>query len=128
MAKTHTKTWTLATDGGTGFSHARTYTGTKRTSLEETVADAQTNFEIVLAVDVSAVKSFSIVSDVDCLIETNNGTTPDDSISLQAGRPYEWDEESYDAFLLGTDVTSIFVTTAAGAATIKCEVLEDATP
>lgn len=96
----------------------------------ETVADNQTNFEINFDLDVSACKSFYLESDQDVLFETNSGGAPDDSISLLANKPYIWHTNSYDSFLLGTDITtSIFITNASGSiATIYCVALYDVTP
>jgi hypothetical protein len=107
-----------------------TYTGSGRISINETVADSVTDGLIVVpTIDVSAVKSFILLSDQDVLIETNSGSAADDSISLLAGVPYVWNTDSYDAFLLTVDVTALYVTNASGAAAlIRMEALVDATP
>lgn len=95
----------------------------------ETVATAETDKEITLALDVSACSSFYLVSDQDVTFETNDGSSPDNSISLLANVPYVWHENSYDSFLLDTDVTSVFITNASGStATIYCVALFDVTP
>jgi hypothetical protein len=95
----------------------------------ETVADAQTDYEINFDLDVSACKSFYLVSDQDVTFETNSGSAPADTISLRANEPYVWHANAYDSFLLGTDVTSVFITNASGStATIYCVALYDATP
>jgi hypothetical protein len=100
-----------------------------RVSLDVDVANAVTNGEHILPINVSQVKSFFIVSDKDVLIETNDGTTPDDTLTLLAGIPYEWYEGSAATFELGTDVTSIFITNASGAtARIQLEFIYDPTP
>lgn len=106
---------------------SNSYTGTKRISASETVPPASTDFEIVLPIVVADVVSFMIVTSADMTIETNNGTTPDDTLSLLAGVAYKWNSDSYDTFKLTTDVTSIFVTSTPGG-TIQVESLEDATP
>lgn len=95
----------------------------------ETVATAETDYEINFDLDVSACKSFYLESDQDVTFETNDGTTPDNTISLLANEPYVWQTNSYDSFLLDTDVTSVFITNASGStATIYCVALFDATP
>lgn len=95
----------------------------------ETVANGQTDKQLNIAIDVSAVKGFWLESDQDVTFETNDGSTPDNTISLLAGKPYVWDADSYDAFLLDTDVTAVFITNASGAAaTIWLLVDYDATP
>lgn len=113
-----------------GPAVASQYTGTGGSFIDgEVVANAQTDKEIVIAIDVSAVTSFVLLSTQDVTIETNDGSSPDDTISLKANVPYIWNEDSYDSFLLTADVTSIFVTNASGAAaTIHCFQICDATP
>lgn len=119
----------IAPGNDTPIQKLNTLTGSARLSVEESVADGQTNKQIVCAVDVSAVKAFYLVSSQDVTFETNSGSSPADTIALKAGVPYVWHPTSYHAFLLGTDVTSIFITNASGsAATVQMEVLTDATP
>lgn len=126
MAYTHTPLQQVIESGIAPV--AKQYSASSRVSLNETVADDQTNFQLSFALDVSAVKSFILQSDVDCLVETNDGSTPDDTISLKAGVPYVWNTDSYNAFLFTEDITALFVTTADGAANIQCEALIDVTP
>lgn len=108
---------------------ANTITGSQRVSLSEAVPDSSTDLQINISIDVSACKSFYLISDQDVTVETNDGTTPDDTISLLAGVPYVWTENSYDTFKFGTDITAIFVTNSSGAsATVQIRALVDATP
>jgi hypothetical protein len=95
----------------------------------ETVATAETDYEINFDLDVSACKSFYLVSDQAVTFETNSGAAPDNTISLRANEPYLWHTNAYDSFLLTVDVTSVFITNASGAtATIYCVALFDVTP
>lgn len=95
----------------------------------ETIADGQTNKQLSFTLDVSAVKSFFMVSDQDVTFETNDGSSPDDTIALKADVPYVWNTDSYDAFLLGTDVTAIFITNASGeTATLEIRAVQDPSP
>jgi len=95
----------------------------------ETVSTGETDYEINFDLDVSACKSFYLESDQDVTFETNDGSTPDNTIALKADTPYVWHTDAYDSFLLDTDVTSVFITNASGAtATIYCVALFDATP
>lgn len=95
----------------------------------ETVADGQTDSEINFDLDVSACKSFYLISSQAVTFETNSGSSPADTISLRANEPYVWHTNAYDTFLLGTDVTSVFITNASGStATIYCVAGFDATP
>jgi hypothetical protein len=93
------------------------------------VANGQTNKEVVLAIDFSQLKAIFISSDRAVLIETNDGTTPDDTITLAANVPYIWQVGSASACLITEDVTKVFVTNASGAdANLRFRVLQDATP
>ena len=117
---------------GAGWTveQSRTFSGSSVTPMvDEDVATAQTDYEIVVAVDVSAIQCIMIVSTEDVLFETNDGTTPDDTISLLADVPYIWDTDSYFVNLLTVDITSVFITNASGAtANIKMFGVTDATP
>ena len=105
------------------------YTGTAVTLVDESVTTGQTDFLINVAIDVSAVKAFYLVSDQAVTIETNSGSAADNTIVLVANVPYVWHTSWYDAFLLTIDVTKIYVTNASGStATIEMRVLQDATP
>jgi len=78
----------------------------------ETVADGVTDGAFVFAVDVSALKAFYIISDQAVTVETNDGTTPDDTISLTANKPVTWREN--DTALFSADVTILYITNASG--------------
>ncbi len=128
MAFTHAVTIGVQ-PAGTGVTRTASYSASSELALTETIADSSTDFQIVAAIDVSAVKSFYVVSDKAVTLETNNGTTPDDTISLKAGIPYIWNTDSYDTFKLGTDVTDLFITNASGGtATLELRCVQDATP
>ena len=116
--------------GGTLENTPITVTGTSRVGLEgETVATGQSNIQMFIAIDVSAVKGFYLLSDRDVTFETNSGSAADNTINLKANQPYAWHTDQYDAFLLTVDVTSVFITNASGAtATIRLEAIMDATP
>jgi|GEM_PF-1794018 len=121
---------TLAVEGsGISKSYDISSTDTGVVLIDgETVADSQTDQEVEFALDVSKCKSFFLVSTQDVTFETNDGSSPDDTISLRANEPYVWHTNSYDSFLLGTDVTSVFITNASGStATIYCVALYDGT-
>lgn len=122
---------TLAVEGS-GISRTQDISNTQAgvTLIDgETVATSETDYQIVFALDVSACKSFYLESSQDVTFETNSGAAPDDTISLRANEPYVWHVNAYDSFLLGTDVTSVFITNASGStATIYCVALSDVTP
>lgn len=115
--------------GGVSTTRSKEYTAQARHSLEETIPAASTDLQINVAIDVSAVKSFYLVCDQAVTIQTNDGTTPDDTIVLKAGVPYVWNEDSYDTFKLTVDVTAFYVTWAGGVdATLIMEEIHDPTP
>ena len=130
MSFTHTikQEWSNG-NGGRTITASVSTTGSAQQSLQESIADSSTDLEVGFTLDVSAVKSIYIKSDYAITIETNDGSTPDNTLSLAAGVPYVWHENAEDAFVFDTDITSIFVTNASGsAATLQIEVLVDATP
>lgn len=115
--------------GGVSIEKSKTYSAASRVSLDETIADSETDKQVTVAIDVSAVKAFYIVSDQDITLETNDGTTPDDTLSLVADVPYVWTTDSYDTFKLSADVTAFFFTNSSGsAANVKMECVLDPTP
>lgn len=113
-----------------GAAAASSYSGTGVAFIDgETIATATTDAQINVAIDVSAVNSFVLVSTQAVTIETNSGSEADNTISLKANVPYIWNTDSYDSFLLTADVTALFVTNASGAtATLHCHAVMDATP
>ena len=75
-------------------------------------------------------KSLFLLSDQDVLIQTNDGTTPDDAISLKAGIPLIWENVTgYYSNPLTVDVTDLYITNDSGSsATVTVRVLQDVTP
>lgn len=87
------------------------YSGGLGLPLDETVPNSATT-QLNIAIDISAVKAFCIVSSVDVTIKTNSASVPDDTLALLASKPYVWTIDSYDTFKLTADVTSIHVVVA----------------
>lgn len=103
-------------------------TGGAKQSINETIADSSTDAEVAFTLDVSQCKSFFMVSDRTVTVETNDGSTPPDTIVLTAGEPYYWCDGMQSAFKLATDVTALFVTNSSGGdATLVIEALYDPT-
>jgi len=128
MSLTHTIVEIVSTAGRT-LTKQNSYSGGSQLTVSEPIADSETDYEIAFALDVSEIAAIYIVSDQDVLFETNDGSSPDDTISLKAGVPYIWTEDSYHVCLLTTDITSIFITNASGAAAqLEIEVVFDPTP
>lgn len=128
-----TKAHTIRTSvdiGGQQISSQKTYSGEGGCGITVSVPDESTDLQVVLAIDVSQVTSIIIQADGgDLTIETNNGTTPDDTLAIVDGSPYIWNTDSLDTLKLTADVTSLYVTNASGAAvTLQVDVVYDATP
>jgi hypothetical protein len=128
MSFAHTHSVSVNTDEGV-LTYSKAVTADKKQAVDVPVADSESDYEILIAIDVSTVKSIYIVSDQDVTLETNDGGTPVDTISLKANVPYVWHTDSYDTLQLTTDVTAFYITNASGStANIKTRVLEDSTP
>lgn len=126
---THTIRETYS-NGDSTVEKIQTKTATAAQSIEdESIGDGETDFAVAFTLDVSACKAFFMVSTQDVTIETNDGATPIDTISLVANVPYLWIDGSYHAFLLTTDVTGLFVTNDSGAtAKLTVYALADPSP
>lgn len=117
------------TDGARTIEKVTVKTGNAQTSLSEDVPDSSTDLEIAFVLDVSEVKAIYIVSDQDLTLETNNGGSPVDTLSLVADEPVVWHSTSLHSNPFSTDITALFATNASGsAAVLQIEVLYDPTP
>jgi len=106
-----------------------TVTADSEANYELAVADESTDLAANVAIDFSAVKLLYIVSDQDLTIETNDGSSPDDTLTLVANKPLVWFEDCGYTNPLSADVTAVYLTNASGTdATLNIKVLQDATP
>lgn len=97
--------------------------------LEIDVPDSTTDQEVPLAIDVSQVKAILFLATVDMTVETNDGSSPSNTLSLTANRPYIWYANALDTFQLTVDVTKLYVSNSSGAAgVLSIAGLQDATP
>lgn len=123
-----TLNWTIASGEDT-IRYSKTYSGSAAAHFSEEIATGSTNTQVNIAIDVSAVKAFVLVSDQDVTVKTNSTSSPNTTFTLEANHPYTWDTDSEDAFLLAVDVTVVYITNASGAtATVRCRCVYDATP
>ena len=99
-------------------------------NISESIPADSTDLELTWEADVSAMKGLCIVADGVVTIETNNGTTPDDTIVTVANEPIVWAEGDKLANPIGTDVTTnIFCTTGSGSAVqLEIRMVQDPTP
>lgn len=115
--------------GNNSLSQRDTFTGEAEANVSVSVPDSSTDFEVTLAIDVSEIKSIIIASDQDITVETNDGTTPDDTFTIEANNPLIWNVDSPAATPFSADITALFVTNSSGAAaTFNVRCLVDATP
>ena len=129
MSFTHkiTQAWS---NGGRAISGEKEYEANAQgASIDEVItADAEDEL-VVFTLDVSQVKAFFALAQGDMTLETNNGGAPTDTINLVGGVPYVWTEDSDDAFLLGSDVTALYMTELSSADNrLQIESVYDPTP
>lgn len=93
------------------------------------VAAASPDTQVILGLRAAGLKTLYILSDKDLTVETNDGTTPDDTISVKANVPYLWSLASGVTCPITVDVVDVFLTnTGTGTATVHIRALQDATP
>lgn len=127
MSFKHALTPGVNTPGGSVTQPTTEYEADLEVNLDQ-VVPVGTDLAIVYHLDVSQVKNFFLISDKDVTIETNSATVPADTLVLKANRAYIWNADSYDVFKFTTDITSLFITNAAGAsANVKIRALVDPT-
>lgn len=128
MGYSHTITVDCETPSGT-LSNGKAYSGDGETLLSPVVPDASTDFDIAVAIDISQIQSISLVSDQEVLVQTNNGSSPDDEFTLKAGVMKQWTTDSYEDLFLTADVTVLYVTNASGEdAQLELRIVYDSTP
>lgn len=83
--------------------------------IDEAISANQTDKLVTCPLDVSTLKSLFIVADVAMTLETNDGSSPDDTITLVANEPVVWWQGCGWACPITADTTVIYVTnTTAG--------------
>ncbi len=101
-------------EGGVTIQQSTNHTCDQVNKLVESIPDATTDKEFQFAIDVSQLQVFSIVADQVLTIETNSGSSPQETIVLVANKPVVF--ETGDSALFAGDVTSLFITNASGSA------------
>jgi hypothetical protein len=94
-----------------------------------TVSNGVSNREVALEFTTAGLSAIYIVSDQDVTLETNDGTSPDDTFTLSAGKPFVWFSGCGWPCPFTEDVTALFITNASGAtANVQIRGIADATP
>ena len=86
---THTQALGV-TAGGDALAYEVALTADGETNLSLTVADSVVDQQVNIVIDFSALVSFFIYSDYAITVETNDGTTPDNTLTVAAGVPIVW--------------------------------------
>lgn len=122
-----TRGWAQA---GLSYQKTQNVVADSEVNADVAVPDSSTDLEALLPVDVSQVKSIFILSDQDVTLETNDGSTPADTIALKADVPLIWElSNGYYDCPFSEDVTAMYFTNASGsAATVQIRTLQDLTP
>lgn len=130
MAITYTVTTKLEKDGINLQEKSVSVSGGREQAIDVNIADSTTDDEVAFTADVSLMQAIYIVSDQAVTIETNSGSTPDDTIVLVADEPVQWNASSKLTNPITADITTnIFITNASGStARVRIWSLETATP
>ena len=99
--------------------------------IDVDVPDSTTDDEVNCAIDYSQVKFLLILVDGALTIETNDGSSPDDTINLGGDNEelYLWTEEDIDTLKITADVTKLYLTNSSGATVnFRLVCLQDPTP
>lgn len=125
---TYTQHWTLESPSGQ-TKNSKSYSASELVEIDEPVANGQTDLQVNVSFDISAVKAFEISSDQDLTVEGNDSVGAAGTVALKANVPYRWNTDWYDTFKFTADITSLFLTNASGStANFKLRCIYDATP
>ncbi len=114
MSFSYTFTLGLKTAGETiAKPVTQTYPGS--VSHDVTVNNGASNQALALTLPSANIKGVYIVSSADVTLETNDGTTPDETFTLKAGIPLLWFADlDYFANPFATDLTGLYFTNSSG--------------
>lgn len=117
------------TRGGASISQNVTLTAEAGQVIDVSVAGSTTDQRVNVAIDVSQLTHIFLLADGALTIQTNDGTTPDDTITLAAGKPLVWYSGCGLTCPLTVDVTDLYLTNAGGSAVaLQVRIQADATP
>lgn len=130
MSFKHQKSFSLITASGTITEPQREYTAEAQIELDVAFASSDTDKQVTIDMDVSTITSVFAYADQPLKIETNDGSTPAETINLKKNIAYHWDSDSYDTNKFATDLTDFYLTpnSPAAAGTFKFRCIYDPTP
>ena len=98
-------------------------------NADVTLTASEVDKQVLLAFKYTGLKLFFAYADFNTKLETNQGATPGNTITLAGGVPYIWSENTGGANPFTVDVTKLFFTAlTANATSVKIRLLEDVTP
>ena len=96
------------------------------TKYSEAIPENSTDLLVAATIDISQLKAVFIMVDQDMILETNDGSTPDDTFTLKANVPLIWSVDDPLPNPFSEDITALYLTnTTAG--TFTARFLEDPT-
>ena len=129
MSLKHTWGINVKTDAGSAASQTTSYEAGAEVNVNDS-AEASGELSVDdIAVTVAEIVSFFIISDKDVTLTVNDDGSPDQTITLDAGKMIGWNTDSLDPNpLTSTTITNLTFTNAGdSAAKIKASFLIDAT-
>jgi hypothetical protein len=108
-----TRTFTFQIDGSEQLSKRFDVTAGSLLTLDEAIPSGSGNTEVLAAIDVAQLKGLFVVADIDMVLKTNDAGSPNNTITLAAGKPFVWTQFSpairdTAGALITTDIVSIF--------------------
>ncbi|MBN9522493.1 hypothetical protein J0H58_28890 [bacterium] len=101
--------------------------GGLRPDVSEVIPPSSTDLAVAWVCDVSALSAVVLLASAAMTVETNNASSPGNTIPLAAGQPVFWFTGCGWACPLTADVTGLYVTSTAGG-TLSIRALVDPTP
>lgn len=124
---THTLTLAFGTTGD--VMKAVPLTVQAEQNIDVSIPSTTTDLHAIFNLLIAQMTDLFIVSDKDVTIQTNDGTSPDDTITLLADKPFCWYLGCGIANPITADITDLYITNAGGAAAlVKIRSGYDATP
>ncbi len=129
MAISHTLTLSWARNGES-ISQTVTIENEAENNRDVTVAQNVTDQLVNLNIDVSELKLLYLHCDKAIQIQTNDGSSPDNTLTLAANKPLVWYTGCGLTNPLTVDVTKFYLTTGAVGtdATLKIRTVQDSSP
>ena len=112
-----TRVTKTVTEGGTTITNTNTHVHESVIKLQETIADATTDQQFPIAIDLTYLDVVTLQSTVAMSVATNDASTgtPQETFTLAAGEPFIWELGQTPVAFLG-DVTDFYITNASGGA------------